>query len=82
MQETRRTSTGLITLNDDTLKAWQLVWSGHKRKCEHGLSILMAPHVVTDEYQEHYPARKISTSISIKGSQYWIHMYNVRRNQS
>ena len=67
MQETRRTSTGLITFNDDSLKGWQLVWSGYKRKCEHGAAILMAPHVVIDKYQERYPARIISTSIPIKG---------------
>jgi exonuclease III len=67
LQEVRRTSTGLMTFDDESLRGWQLVWSGHKRKHEHGVAILLAPHVKIQQYQEHQPARIISAMISVKG---------------
>ena len=36
MQETRRTNSGVYTLGDKSISGWQLVWSGHKRKRQHG----------------------------------------------
>ena len=58
-QEVRRTSTGFIEFDDNSLKEWQMVWSmsGHKRKHEHGVAILKTPHdVKMEEYHEHHPA--------------------------
>ena len=66
IQEVRRTSSGFIIFEDDSLKGWQWVWSGHKRKHEHGVGILLAPHVTLDAYQEHHPARVISATICVK----------------
>ena len=43
MQEVRRTSYGILTFEDESLKGWQFIWSGRKRK--HGVGILLAPHV-------------------------------------
>ena len=45
MQEVRRTSTGIFVFDDESVKGWQLIWSGHKLKKEHGVGILPAPHV-------------------------------------
>ena len=66
-QEVRRTSNGFIEFDDNSLKGWQMVWSGHKRKREHGVAILMAPHVKMEEYHEHLAARIISATINVKG---------------
>ncbi len=63
----RRTSTGLITFDDESLKGWQFVWSGHKRKHEHGVGILLAPHVKIEQYQEHLPGRIIPATLFVKG---------------
>ena len=60
MQEVRRTSSGILTFEDESLKGWQFIWSGHKRKREHGVGILLAPHVKLENHQEHLPARIIS----------------------
>ena len=67
MQEVRRTSSGILTFEDESLKGWQFIWSGHKRKREHGVGILLAPHVKLENHQEHLPARIISATICVKG---------------
>ena len=51
----------------ESLKGWQFIWSGHKRKREHGVGILLAPHVKLENHQEHLPARIISATICVKG---------------
>ena len=66
MQEVRRTSTGSFTFDDESLKGWQMVWSGHKRKHEHGVAILLAPHVKLEDHCEHMPARIISARVVVK----------------
>ena len=66
MQEVRRTSTGSFTFDNESLKGWQFAWSGHKRKHEHGVGILLAPHVKMEESKEHLPARIMSVKISVK----------------
>ena len=55
MQEVRRTGAGVFIFDDDSLRGWKLVWSGHKRKHEHGVAILIAPHVKLEDHQEHLP---------------------------
>ena len=67
MQEVRCTSSGILTFEDESLKGWQFIWSGHKRKREHGVGILLAPHVKLENHQEHLPARIISATICVKG---------------
>ena len=67
MQEVRHTSTGKFVFDDESLKGWQLIWSGHKQKKEHGVGLLLAPHVKLESYQEHMPARIISATINVKG---------------
>ena len=66
LQETRRTSTGYFVFDDDSLKGWQWIWSGLKRKKEYGVGILLAPHVKLETYKEHLPARIISTTLHVK----------------
>ena len=44
-----------------------MVWSGHKRKREHGVAILMAPHVKIEDYKEHHQARIMSATIEVRG---------------
>lgn len=53
MQEVRRTSYDSVTLEDESLKGWKLIWSGHKRKHEHGVGFLLAPHVRLEATCEH-----------------------------
>ena len=72
IQEVLPTSSGFIIFEDDSLKGWQWVWSGHKRKHEHGVGILLAPHVTLDAYQEHHPARIISATICVKNMRLFI----------
>ena len=66
IQEVRRTSSGYFVFDDDSLKGWQWVWSGLKLKHEHGVGILLAPHVKLDSFQEHLTARIISATICVK----------------
>jgi len=66
LQEVRHTSTGIITFDDESLKGWQFVWSGHKRKRQHGVGILMAPHVKLVSYKEHLQARIISATVTVR----------------
>ena len=33
LQEVRRIGNGVLTFDDPSLRGWQLIWSGHKRKC-------------------------------------------------
>ena len=67
MQEVRRTGSGVFTFDDDSLKGWQLVWSGHKRKRSHGVAILLAPHIKIEDHEEHLAARIVSATINMKG---------------
>ena len=67
IQESRRTSSGLITFEDESIKGWQLVWSGHKRKHEHGVALLLAPHVKIEDHSEHLAARINSATMNVKG---------------
>ena len=67
MQEVRRTGNGLLVCDDESLKGWQLIWSGHKRKREHGVAILFAPHVKIEHHMEHLQARIISANVCVKG---------------
>ncbi len=67
MQEMRRISYGSIIFDDDSIKDWQMVWSGHKRKREHGVAILLAPYVNLEEFQEHLAARIISAKVRVHG---------------
>ena len=43
--------------------------SGHERKKEHCVGLLLASHVEMDEYHKHVKARIISTTITIKSMQ-------------
>ena len=67
MQEVRRTGTGLTTFDDSSLKGWQFVWEGHKRKKEHGVGILLAPHIQIQLYDIHLQARILSVRAIVRG---------------
>ena len=67
MQEVRRTGNGVFMFMIYHWKGWQLIWSGHKRKREHGVGILIAPHVELDEHTEHLQAWVISATLVVKG---------------
>ena len=43
MQEVRRTGSGCMTFDDESLKNWQFIWGGHKQKKVHGVAIILAP---------------------------------------
>ena len=44
IQEARRLGKGDdFTFGDGSLSGWQLTWSGHRRKREHGLATVLAP---------------------------------------
>lgn len=45
----------------------QFIWSGYKRKCEHGVGILLALHVKMKDFQEHLTARIISATVIVNG---------------
>ena len=67
LQEVRRTGFESTTFDDDSIKGWQMTWSGHKVKKIHGVAILCAPHVQIEEENEHLQARIISVRVSVKG---------------
>ena len=67
MQETRRISSGVITLKDDSINGWQLIWSGHKRKRQHGVAILLAPHVILEDHNVFQDARIITAKVRSRG---------------
>ena len=67
LQETRRTGYGEITFEDDSIKGWQLIFSGKKKKHEHGVALLLAPHVKIVEHQEIVAARLLLANIVVKG---------------
>ena len=67
MQEVRGTGTGLTTFDDSSLKGWQFVWGGHKRKKEHGVGILLAPHIQIQSYDIHLQARILSVRAIVRG---------------
>ena len=52
--------------DDDSVKGWQWIWSGLKRKKEYGLGILMTPHIKLESYKEHLAARIISATLCVK----------------
>ena len=72
LQETRRTGTGVSTFDDPSIAGWQLVWSGHKRKREHGVGMILAPHVILDHHEEHLQARIISARVRVHGMRFYI----------
>ena len=57
----------MVSFDDDSIKGWQLVWSGHKQKHEHGVGFLLAPHVEIEEYEQHLPARILSIKVKVRG---------------
>ena len=65
MQETRRLSSGITTFVDKSIYGWQLIWSGHKRKRQHGVAILLAPHVTLEEYEVFLDARVITAKVRV-----------------
>ena len=65
MQETRRLSSGTTTFVDKSIYGWQLIWSGHKRKRQHGVAILLAPHVTLEEYEVFLDARVITAKVRV-----------------
>ena len=67
IQEARRRWSGRITFNDESIKGWQMVWTGHKRKFEHGVAILLAPHVICDEHFVFLDARIIAATVTVSG---------------
>ena len=66
-QEARKLGKDEFTFKVDPIQGWHVVWSGHKRKKEHGVAILLAPHVKLEEFTEHLAARIISTKICVRG---------------
>ena len=67
IQESRRCHFGHITFQDQAIRGWQMVWTGHNRKLEHGAAILLAPHVVFEEYFVFLKARIIAVNITVSG---------------
>ena len=65
MQETRRTSSGMCTLVDKSINGWQLIWSGHKRKRQHGVALLLAPHVILEEHNVFLDARIVTAKVRV-----------------
>ena len=45
LQEVRRVGAGSMEFDSESLKGWQFVWSGFKRKAEAGVAFVLAPHV-------------------------------------
>ena len=64
MQETRLTASELCPLEDKSIKGWQLIWSGHKRK-KHRLAILRAPHVTFIKHDVLLDARIIIAKVEV-----------------
>ena len=75
MQETRILGFDDCEFDDEPICGWKLVWSGLKSKAWHGVAILMAPHVKLISFQEHLPARILSSTIQCKGLK--LHILNV-----
>ena len=67
MQEVRRTGSGCMTFDDESLKNWQFIWGGHKQKKVHGVGIILAPHVKIQSYEVHLQARIISARVIVNG---------------
>ena len=68
LQEVRRNGrSGILTLEDESIRGWQIAWSGHSRKKEHGVAIICAPHVNFEEEIEHQPARILSARVTVHG---------------
>ena len=67
IQEARRLHNGHVVLKDDSIFGWQLVWSGHKRKHQHGVAILLAPHVTLEEHFVFLDARIIAVKVKVHG---------------
>ena len=65
MQETRRTSSGMCTLVDKSINGWQIIWSGHKRKRQHGVALLLAPHVILEEHNVFLDARIVTAKVRV-----------------
>ena len=67
IQEARILGKGDLTFEDESIAGWQLMWSGHIRKKEHGVATLFAPHVKLEEFKEYHAARIITTKVRIRG---------------
>ena len=67
VQEARRIGCGSITLEDQSMKGWNLTWSGYQVKHVHGVAFLLAPHVKVVHFEEHMPARLLSMRIEVGG---------------
>ena len=67
IQEARRLYRGYVTLKDKSIFGWQLVWSGHKRKHQHGVAILLAPHVAYEEHFVFLDARIVAVKVKVYG---------------
>ena len=67
LQEVRRIGSGSMEFESDSLKGWQFVWSGFKRKAEAGVALILAPHVQLIDTKVHLDARIISARVIIHG---------------
>ena len=67
IQEARRLGSDCKMLLSESIYGWQIAWSGHRRKREHGVATLFAPHVKVEDFKEHLAARIISTTVEVKG---------------
>ena len=67
LQEVRRRGAGVSEFDDESIKGWQLVWSGFKIKAEAGVALLLAPHINLVDHQIHQEARILTAYINIKG---------------
>ena len=67
LQEVRRVGTGSIDLDSGSLKGWQFIWSGFKRKAEAGVAFVLAPHVKLIDTHVHLEARILSVRVIIHG---------------
>ena len=65
MQKARILSSGTTAFVDKSIYGWQLIWSGHKRKRQHGVAILLAPHVTLEEYEVFLDARVITAKVRV-----------------
>ena len=67
IQEARKLGKDEFTFGDSSIQGWHIAWSGHKRKKEHGVATILAPHVKLEEFKKHLDARIISTKICVRG---------------
>ena len=61
------TSIGLMTFVNNSVRGWQIVWSGHKYKHEDDTALLLASHVNLEDHAEHLAARIHTPTTNING---------------